>query len=187
MRPLLISVAALVFASNTYAAPAPQFRELDSNMVLPKAATPAPVVPATPTVLAPGALPKARDGEIIDSVGEGAIPALPLEAVKENGITYISGGIGDEEVAQLKATEEQYNLRIQISGKSGEYLSDISLTLLVFGQGKTLITMGDAGPYVYFQVPAGKYQIDLNAPSGAKSSTAIDVPANKAVKKSLKL
>lgn len=183
MRHLLITAAAIAFTSSAFAAPAPDFRPLDSNMIVsqpaPAGAAPAQAAAPTPTY------PRARDGEIIDSIGEGAIPALPLEVEKSNGITYLSGGIGDEELAQLKAQEETYNLRLQISGPYGAYLSDVWMTLSA--DGKTLVSMNDAGPYVYMLVPAGKYQIDLTGPSGTKQSFSIDVPANKAVKKSIRL
>src|SRR4051812_6936733 len=42
-----------------------------------------------------------RPGSLIDSVGEGAIPAMPIQAMTNGEITYLSGGISDEELAQL--------------------------------------------------------------------------------------
>ena len=48
---------------------------------------------------------RARDGEVIDSIGSDAIPALPLTVMSNGTMKYVTGGVGDEEVAQLKSLE----------------------------------------------------------------------------------
>lgn len=107
MRRFLLTTTLLALSTaNSFAQSAPAFRPLDPSMTAGSAAAPAAAAPATPAFSnikqaaepAPqAALPKAHDGEIIDSVGSGAIPALPLEVQTENGISYLSGGISDEE------------------------------------------------------------------------------------------
>jgi hypothetical protein len=187
MRSLLIS-SAIVLGMTFNAHAQPQFQQLPSGMVLNAPASSSQNAPTPDHILkehSPATMATARDGEVINSIGSGAIPELPLEVQNENGISYLNGGIGDEEVAQIKSAEAAYNLRVQISGQSGEYLSNVSFVLL--GNKTRLVTIAEAGPYVYLNVPAGNYQIDVNAASGAKASVPVSVPANKAVKKAIRL
>lgn len=126
-------------------------------------ATPAPT-PAPTRAKAnanPSSLPVSRSGEVIDSVGSGAIAPLPLEMVTENGVSYISGGISDEETDQLKAQQDDYNVRLLITGMNGEYASDVVLSL-VDNKGFTFLKVEDAGPYVYLKVPVGSYELVVN-------------------------
>jgi hypothetical protein len=172
MRFLLLSTAFLAFVSSAHAEPV--FRPIVEEQ-------PAEAVAAT-------AQPRiSHHGEIIDSVGGDAIPALPIEAVQENGITYLSGGIGDEEVAQLKQEESKYNLRLQITGKGGEYLSEVQLTLKD-KKDSALVSIMDAGPYVYFQLPAGEYVVEALPAVGDGKKVPIKVPVNAvAVKAQIRL
>lgn len=125
----------------------------------------------------PQGLPVAKNGEVIDSIGSGAIPALPLELLTENGVSYISGGIGDEEVAQLKAQEAQYNIQLTITNGSGAYASNVVLTLKD-AKGASLVSINDAGPKVFFRAPAGSYTVETN--DGKK--LVIKAPAKGAAK-----
>lgn len=110
-----------------------------------------------------------RPGEAIGSVGNGAIPALPLQPMTAGNITYLNGGIGDEEVAQLKAQASSYNLHLLLSATNGEYISDVSLRILD-SSGKEVLSIPDAGPYVYASLPAGKYTLEATSKTaGAKS------------------
>lgn len=199
MRRTLVSTALLLasFSVAAHAADAPVFKPLTSqpNMVAKPAA---PVAPSSftpldaPPAVAPkapaysGNLPVSRSGEVIDSVGGGAIPSLPLEVEKQNGITYLSGGIGDEEAAQLKAQEGAYNLRVLITGQSGEFLTDITFNLKD-AKGATLLSIKDAGPYVYLTVPSASYSVEAVAPTGNGKKFDVKVPASGAIKTQLKL
>jgi len=191
---------------------APVFRAIDPAMKTTKtitpvapAAAPAPVAapaaapaaaaPATPahtltapenaTLAAPAATlpaPVSRSGEVIDSTGSGAIPAIALEVVTENYISYINGGIGDEEVAQIEAQENNFNLRIQIVGlASAEFVSDVKLTLKD-AKGNAITVVNDAGPYVYFRVPVGSYIVDVATAAGAMKTLSVKIPENSAIK-----
>jgi len=189
MRRLLITSSIVLLSASAFAAP--EFRPLDSNMRInaPAAsAAPAPAAQAPIQFGAPipsSALPVSHSGEVIDSVGSNAIPSLPLEAITANNITYLSGGIGDEEEAQLASEEHNYNLRLLITGQSGEYLSEVSL-VLKDAKGNQLMSIDDAGPMVYIKLPAGAYQADLNGPTGAKP-VALKVPATGALKTQIRL
>ena len=187
MRRLHLTTTLLALsASTSFAQSAPVFRPLDASMTAGTAAatTTAPIMQTEPTPQP--SLPVAKNGEVIDSVGSGAIPSLPIEAKTENGISYLSGGIGDEETDQLKSQENDYNLRVLITGIGGEFLGGATMTLKD-ASGVTLLTVGDAGPFVYARVPAGKYVVDVTSAAGTKTSTNLTVPANAAVKAQIRV
>ena len=119
-------------------------------------------------------LPVARDGEVIDSVGSGAIPAVLTQEKTQNGIRYITGGVGDEELAELKAQEKEYNTRLLLSSTKGEYLSDVSLRFSD-AQGAEILEVNRAGPYFYAVLPPGVYTVEATTAMGVSKSTKIKV------------
>lgn len=156
----------------------------------PASAAPQPAADA-PAVAAPGNSGAAitgdmsRRGEVIDSVGSGAIPALPLELMTENGISYLSGGIGDEEIAQIEAQQNQFNIHLTITNDSGDFASNV-VTVLKDVNGKTLITVKDAGPKLLVRVPAGRYTVETAA-HGATVKLSLNAPAKGAVKSQIRI
>lgn len=112
----------------------------------------------------------------------GAIPALPLAVQQAGDIAYVNGGIGDEELAQLKAQNTLYNLQIMLSTPAGAYISDVRLRLLG-ERGDTLLDVPDAGPYLYAKLPAGAYTLETTSPGEPPESLAITIPAAGTVKK----
>jgi hypothetical protein len=111
--------------------------------------------------------PNANYNDGIESEGSGAIPALPLEVQTAGGITYITGGVGDEEVAQLKATEKEYNLHILMSAPGGAFISDVSLHI-ADASGKEVLASDGVGPYFYAKLPVGAYTIVLTSEGESK-------------------
>lgn len=84
--------------------------------------------------------------------------ALP-QPKTENGITYLSGGIGHEEALAMKAEAKRYPLSMVFSeGKRGEYLADIDVTIRN-SLGKTVLTTVSDGPIMLLKLPAGEYKI----------------------------
>ena len=123
--------------------------------------------------------------EAVGAVGGDAIPALPLEMLTENGVSYISGGIGDEEKEQLKAQETNFNIHVLITGLNGEFVSSVKFRLLS-PKGAQIINIEDAGPYVYVKIPAGSYDAEITS-NGAVQKIALKVPAKGAVKKQVRV
>lgn len=196
MRRLSFTAAlvATSFAASAFAQGAPAFRPLSSEegMVV----NTAPALSATTSIttdsqqpavegsmIAP--MPHARNGDIIDSKGGNAIPALPMQVVRVGNIAYISGGIGDEEIAQLKAQEHLYNFRIQIANKAGEYMTDVTFNVYD-SKGKQLVSIDDAGPYVMMQLPFANFEGEVISSVG-KERFKFKLPPNKVVKKQIRL
>ena len=87
---------------------------------------------------------------------------VPLES--DQGIRYISGGVGDSERTELDAMSHQYNLRLLFAMQgSGEYLSAVRVNILD-ARGGTVLTAESQGPWFFAQLPPGNYVVDVSTP-----------------------
>lgn len=118
----------------------------------------APEVVAAPT-------PQHLPSHMIDSVGGGAIPALPLQVQQSGDIKYVTGGVGDEELAQLKAAAGEYNVQILMTSQNGPFLSEMMLRLFS-KDNQILVSAENAGPYFYAQLKPGVYTLEMTTPQG---------------------
>jgi hypothetical protein len=83
---------------------------------------------------------------------------VKLEQQQQNGIAYLSGGIGLDESRAIQQAKG-YNLHMTFSaGPANEYTPDVSLAIQNM-QGNSLLTLNDIGPIVYVQLPPGKYVV----------------------------
>lgn len=111
-------------------------------------------------------LPMARDGEFIDSIGSGAIDDILPIVQNENGISYLTGGVSDEELAYIKEQEKNFNVRILVrAAVSGEYLSELTVRF-VDKQNVNVLTVEQAGPYIYANLPVGIYNVEITTIKG---------------------
>ena len=85
-------------------------------------------------------------------------PGVQVQSQEQNGITYLSGGIGEDESKAIQQTTG-YNLHMTFSvGTGNEYTSDVNVVIQK-APGQTVLTLDDAGPLVYVKLPAGKYTV----------------------------
>lgn len=90
--------------------------------------------------------------EPIDSSG------VQVQRQEQNGITYLSGGIGEDESKAIQQTTG-YNLHMTFSvGPENKYIPDVDVVIQK-AQGQTVLTLNQAGPLVYVQLPPGKYTV----------------------------
>lgn len=133
--------------------------------------------PAAATAQQPAPLPRARDGEVIDSQGGDAIPALPLTVMSNGTMKYVTGGVGDEELAQLKSLEGDFNVQMLIATKSGEFVGNTTVRV-VDNKDTVLFTVDKAGPYFYAGLPAGDYMFEITTARGKMQSVKVKAPAS---------
>ncbi|MGW8464217.1 carboxypeptidase regulatory-like domain-containing protein [Pseudomonas sp. CLCA07] len=101
--------------------------------------------------------------EPVDSSG------VQVQQQEQNGIAYLSGGIGEDEAKAIQQTTG-YNLHMTFSvGPKDEYIPDVEL-LVQNAQGPVL-TLRQAGPLVYVQLPPGKYTVVATRNGEAKRDT----------------
>lgn len=75
-----------------------------------------------------------------------------------SAVTFISGGVGDDSMAQLVAREKDFDLKLFLVGQSGSYLSDIRITI-IDANGKGVLLTSSEGPVLLADLPAGTYTI----------------------------
>jgi hypothetical protein len=118
-------------------------------------------------------------------------PAVPthdsasggLEAQRQGDITFISGGVGDEDRATLRQVSRDYNLHLQFAVQgSGEYLAEVNVTL-TDDKGKTLLDTISDGPLFFARVPPGRYKLTV-AEGGKGQTRDLNVPATGTVSES---
>lgn len=87
----------------------------------------------------------------------GIVPAQALEPRQSGAIEYVSGGVGDDERAQLNAIRTKYNFHLTLAQAGGEYLNGVDIRLTPARQGEQVIQMRSEGPQFFARLPAGEY------------------------------
>jgi len=99
-------------------------------------------------------------------------PAYALEVQKQGDVSFVSGGIGEDETAALKAVQNRYNLRILNADKTGHYSGDIHIMVKDSKQTTVLDTVG--GPFIYANLPSGRYVVE-GASQGESRKQAVSI------------
>ncbi|MEO6680016.1 MAG: carboxypeptidase regulatory-like domain-containing protein [Pseudomonas sp.] len=110
------------------------------------------------------ALLQAASLDPIDSSG------VQVQPQQQSGITYLSGGVGEDESKAIQQAKG-YNLHMTFSiGVDNKYIPDVDVVIQK-AQGQTVLTLSQAGPLVYVQLPAGKYTVVATRNGEAKRDT----------------
>lgn len=81
----------------------------------------------------------------------------------DNGITWINGGVGQEEQDAMKAARADYNLLLTFAtNQSGAYRSDVQVDIMD-AKGTSLVSVPNRGPMFYAKLPAGTYHVSMSA------------------------
>lgn len=86
----------------------------------------------------------------------GMAQTIPSPLVR-NGVTYVTGGIGEDEVQAFREVAAKYNMRITLASKTGHYLSDVDVKI-VSGQ-REVLAVRTEGPFLFVSVPPGRYEV----------------------------
>jgi len=105
---------------------------------------------------------------ILISVAVLVFAALPMttnaqnSAVSKTAIAspaYISGGIGDTELADMRRDASKYTLHVTFSAAAnGEFLTDVPV-VITDASGNQVFKLDKAGPLLYVMLPGGKYKV----------------------------
>lgn len=120
-------------------------------------------------------------GGNVQALGSGAIPAMPLEIRTVGDVRYLTGGVSDEEESQLKMVEQDYNLRLLLTGIGGAYVSDANARI-TDSSDRLVLSSDGVGPYLYASLPPGTYKVEVTAPQGGIKTAEVKVPASGAAK-----
>ncbi|GAB7129273.1 carboxypeptidase regulatory-like domain-containing protein [Silvimonas sp. JCM 19000] len=89
-----------------------------------------------------------------------------------NGAEYVSGGVGDEEMAQLKSVEKDYNMRLLFTGRDGEYQSGVKVQV-TDAKGNVALDTTTSGPYLLAKLPAGRYKVNAQLDDAQQTRTTV--------------
>lgn len=93
------------------------------------------------------------------------------EMKKQGEISYVSGGVGDEEQKRLEEVARGFNLKITFAGSSGAYGGG-SRVEIRDRTGSTVIDAESRGPLFYAQLPPGSYTVTATgAGAGGQKKT----------------
>ncbi|WP_226499810.1 carboxypeptidase regulatory-like domain-containing protein [Pseudomonas sp. MWU16-30322] len=107
---------------------------------------------AAVAVLAFPAMLQAASLEPVDSAG------VQAQQQQQNGINYLSGGIGVDEAKAIQQSTG-YNLHMTFAvGAQDQYTADVDV-MIQKSPGQTVLTLTQTGPLVYVQLPPGKYTV----------------------------
>lgn len=125
----------------------------------------APALPPPSTELSSGGVNTMRSEAGLDTETE-RVPASPAERLRpvmRNDITYLCGGIGDEEVAYMKSEASSYDLMLTFAARDGAYLADVNVDI-ADGKGMTVLRARCDSPLMLVDLPrAGNYRIRADA------------------------
>ncbi len=137
----------------------------------PPSAPPYPPPPSRIEELSP---PPAPPPQLVPSPPP-AVPSGP-EPQHQGDVSFVSGGVGDEDRSAMRAMAHDYNLHLQFATTgSGEYLAGVDVTVSD-EKGKTLLDAIADGPLFFVKLPPGRYKIAV-AQGGRSQSRTIVVPA----------
>lgn len=74
------------------------------------------------------------------------------------GISYVSGGIGEDSITRLNSLIGDFNVKLVFALKSGNFVSDVKVSI-ADATGKTLVDTTAQGPLFLARLPTGSYQI----------------------------
>lgn len=118
--------------------------------------------------------PVARNGEVIESEGSGAIAPVLSNVETKDGISYLSGGVGDEEEAMLKRYTKEFNTHLLLTSKAGEYMGEVSLRF-VNSNGQQVLNIDGVGPYFYANLPTDTYTVEAVSSRGVERTAKVKV------------
>jgi hypothetical protein len=74
--------------------------------------------------------------------------------------------------AAFRAAPPQYNLRLTLAAVSGEFFAGVKVSLRD-AQGNSVVEAVSDGPYLFFSVPPGKYQVTADNQGQAETRQAV--------------
>lgn len=99
--------------------------------------------------------------------------------VAMQGVTYLTGGIGEDDVQQLRAAAAKYDLHVTFASKTGAYLSDIDVSISTESK-REVLSIRTEGPLLFVNVPPGRYLLAANY-AGKAQTKHVTVPPKGAV------
>src|SRR5437899_3040837 len=95
------------------------------------------------------------------------------EVYTSTGVSYMSGGIGEEERDTLAQLGQAYDLKLIFADTTGHYLSEV-LVGITDERGHQILAAASHGPWFFANLPAGRYHV-LAATQGYTQEQIVQV------------
>ena len=83
-------------------------------------------------------------------------------------VPFVSGGVGEDALARLKAREKEFNLKLVFTLTEGNYLADVGV-VIADTSGKALVEHVTDGPVFMARLPAGNYVVTARYSGNAQA------------------
>ena len=115
--------------------------------------------------------------------GDIYVDSLP-EAQTQNGVNYLSGGIGLDESRAVAAAAKDYSLMLTFATQqSGKYLADVHV-MIEDKRGESVLDAVADGPMLLVQLPSGQYKISA-ASNDRQVTKMVQISGNRTTKVTL--
>lgn len=104
--------------------------------------------------------------------------AAIVEGQTANNRRYVSGGIGQGEVDQLKQMADQFSLQLIVASRSGAYLADMQVSI-TFANGQKILDAPLDAPWLLIDLVPGTYKVFVTHPSGQSQERSVTVVSGK--------
>lgn len=82
---------------------------------------------------------------------------LAMQATE--AVPFMNGGVSVEEATLMRKSAKDYNLRMEFSErKDNEFVAAVDVSVIDL-QGRTVLSLTDAGPIVNVKLPDGRYRV----------------------------
>jgi hypothetical protein len=98
-------------------------------------------------------------------------PVTRLAAKTENGVTYLCGGIGQDEASEMKEAAREYDLMLTFAARDGSYLADVNVNIADAGNNSLLKTTCNAPIMLVTLGKNGTYRIQAETGGSTVSKT----------------
>lgn len=99
------------------------------------------------------------------------------EPTTQGDVSYVTGGVGTDERAELEAMSGRFNLKVMHAVPNGDFVSDVQMRISN-AQGQLVLDVVTNGPLFYAQLPAGTYSVTCSF-KGQEQKHSVQVGSGK--------
>jgi hypothetical protein len=107
-----------------------------------------------------------------------SVSAAIVEGQTADNRRYVVGGVGQEEVEQLKTMADRYSLQLIVSSRAGAYLADMHVRIIGANSQKVLDAPLDA-PWLLVDLMPGSYTVSVTHSGGQAQERKVTIAAGK--------
>ncbi|HZT20423.1 MAG TPA: carboxypeptidase-like regulatory domain-containing protein [Dongiaceae bacterium] len=113
---------------------------------------------------------------LLATTAAGAGAQMMPQPQTENGVTFISGGIAEDQQQDIQSQRGQYNLHLLFAQQgTGAYFSGVGVQV-TDASGRTVLDTVSNGPFLYARLAPGRYTVTATHNGDPQTKTAY-VPA----------